>query len=88
MTPDEEKTEANQGNQNTNNDTDNDTNKQENKKEISDAQLLVQSSEKMKKIEGSHQIFSEATKKATELISKVKSTTDSSSSNENSSDDE
>jgi hypothetical protein len=43
-----------------------DTSSQENNTKSSDAQLLLQSKEKMKKVEGSHMNFSEAAKNAKE----------------------
>jgi len=59
----------------------------ENKKETSDAQLLLQSKEKIQKVEGSHMNFAEASKREKDDIEKQPSSdaepkTDSSPKNE------
>jgi len=64
----------------------------ENKKDVSDAQLLLQSKEKIQKVEGSHMNFSEASKREEGDIEKQppsdsKSKTDSSPKNESKDDD-
>ena len=43
----------------------------ENKKETSDAQLLLQSKEKIQKVEGSHMNFAEASKREKDDIEKI-----------------